>query len=115
MDKKINTIAEKQAGNKRKFENTSRNNQSQQRQENKRQNTGRAYTVKGLHDSSVEFGDTSKRKDKNNNRGNQVRNANAPAKVYAVGHAGINPNSNVVTVPKLTSHHLPWITIMMLN
>ncbi|GJX66952.1 putative reverse transcriptase domain-containing protein [Tanacetum coccineum] len=33
----------------------------------------------------------------NNNRGNQVRNANAPAKVYAVGHARTNPDSNVVT------------------
>ncbi|GKG34540.1 reverse transcriptase domain-containing protein, partial [Tanacetum coccineum] len=33
----------------------------------------------------------------NNNRGNQVRNANAPAKVYAVGHAGTNPDSNIVT------------------
>ncbi|GJV50743.1 putative reverse transcriptase domain-containing protein [Tanacetum coccineum] len=33
----------------------------------------------------------------NNNRGNQVGGGNAPAKVYAVGHAGTNPNSNVVT------------------
>ncbi|GJY71770.1 putative reverse transcriptase domain-containing protein [Tanacetum coccineum] len=33
-----------------------------------------------------------------NNRGNQVGNANALTKVYAVGHAGTNPNSNVVTV-----------------
>ncbi|GJR53882.1 putative reverse transcriptase domain-containing protein [Tanacetum coccineum] len=33
----------------------------------------------------------------NNNRGNQVRGGNAPAKVYAVGHAGTNPDSNVVT------------------
>ncbi|GJR36475.1 putative reverse transcriptase domain-containing protein [Tanacetum coccineum] len=33
----------------------------------------------------------------NNNRGNQGGNANAPAKVYAVGHAGTNPDSNVVT------------------
>ncbi|GJR36198.1 putative reverse transcriptase domain-containing protein [Tanacetum coccineum] len=32
----------------------------------------------------------------NNNRGNQVRGGNAPAKVYVVGHAGTNPNSNVV-------------------
>ncbi|GJZ53800.1 putative reverse transcriptase domain-containing protein [Tanacetum coccineum] len=32
----------------------------------------------------------------NNNHGNQVGNANAPAKVYAVGHAWKNPNSNVV-------------------
>ncbi|GJR35957.1 putative reverse transcriptase domain-containing protein [Tanacetum coccineum] len=34
---------------------------------------------------------------KNNNRGNQARNANDPAKVYAVGRAGTNPDSNVVT------------------
>ncbi|GKD88179.1 reverse transcriptase domain-containing protein [Tanacetum coccineum] len=33
----------------------------------------------------------------NNNQGNQVGGGNAPAKVYAVGHAGTNPDSNVVT------------------
>ncbi|GJV40018.1 putative reverse transcriptase domain-containing protein [Tanacetum coccineum] len=33
----------------------------------------------------------------NNNHGNQVGGGNAPAKVYAVGHARTNPNSNVVT------------------
>ncbi|GJZ73228.1 putative reverse transcriptase domain-containing protein [Tanacetum coccineum] len=33
----------------------------------------------------------------NNNLGNQVGGGNAPAKVYAVGHAGKNPDSNVVT------------------
>ncbi|GJW81051.1 putative reverse transcriptase domain-containing protein [Tanacetum coccineum] len=33
----------------------------------------------------------------NNNHGNQVGGGNAPAKVYAVGHAGTNPDSNVVT------------------
>ncbi|GJZ60101.1 putative reverse transcriptase domain-containing protein, partial [Tanacetum coccineum] len=33
----------------------------------------------------------------NKNRGNQVGNDRAPAKVYAVGHAGTNPDSNVVT------------------
>ncbi|GKC81587.1 putative reverse transcriptase domain-containing protein, partial [Tanacetum coccineum] len=33
----------------------------------------------------------------NNNRGNQVGGGNAPAKVYAVGHTGTNPDSNVVT------------------
>ncbi|GJR44526.1 putative reverse transcriptase domain-containing protein [Tanacetum coccineum] len=31
-----------------------------------------------------------------NNRGNPTGNVNAPAKVYAVGHAGTNPDSNVV-------------------
>ncbi|GKB89918.1 putative reverse transcriptase domain-containing protein [Tanacetum coccineum] len=34
---------------------------------------------------------------KNNNRGNQGGNGNASAKVYAVGRAGTNPDSNVVT------------------
>ncbi|GKE78670.1 reverse transcriptase domain-containing protein, partial [Tanacetum coccineum] len=33
----------------------------------------------------------------NNNHGNQVGGGNALAKVYAVGHAGINPDSKVVT------------------
>ncbi|GKE13897.1 putative reverse transcriptase domain-containing protein [Tanacetum coccineum] len=33
---------------------------------------------------------------KNNNRGNQGGNGNALAKVYAVGRAGTNPDSNVV-------------------
>ncbi|GKD69569.1 putative reverse transcriptase domain-containing protein, partial [Tanacetum coccineum] len=33
---------------------------------------------------------------KNNNQGNQGRNGNAPAKVYAVDRAGTNPYSNVI-------------------
>ncbi|GKE74588.1 putative reverse transcriptase domain-containing protein, partial [Tanacetum coccineum] len=33
----------------------------------------------------------------NNNCGNQVGGGNAPAKVYAVGHTGTNPDSNVLT------------------
>ncbi|GJY07716.1 putative reverse transcriptase domain-containing protein [Tanacetum coccineum] len=33
----------------------------------------------------------------NNNQGNPAGNVNALAKVYAVGHAGTNPDSNVVT------------------
>ncbi|GKC34236.1 putative reverse transcriptase domain-containing protein [Tanacetum coccineum] len=44
MDKKISTFAERQAKNKRKFDDTSRNNQNQQ-QQNKRQNTDMAYTA----------------------------------------------------------------------
>ncbi|GJY70610.1 hypothetical protein Tco_0474313 [Tanacetum coccineum] len=44
MDKKVSTIPERQPKNKRKLENTSRNNHNQQ-QQNKRQNTGRAYTA----------------------------------------------------------------------
>ncbi|GJU32529.1 putative reverse transcriptase domain-containing protein [Tanacetum coccineum] len=45
MDKRVSTIAERQAENKRKLENTSRNSQNQQQQQIKRQNTGRAYTA----------------------------------------------------------------------
>ncbi|GJR02855.1 putative reverse transcriptase domain-containing protein [Tanacetum coccineum] len=44
MDKKINTFAERQADNKRKFDDTSKNNQNQQ-QPPKRQNVARAYTI----------------------------------------------------------------------
>nr|GEU44499.1 putative reverse transcriptase domain-containing protein [Tanacetum cinerariifolium] len=37
----------------------------------------------------------------NNNCGTQGGNATAPAKVYVVGHAGTNPDSNIVTdIPK---------------
>ncbi|GJX41672.1 putative reverse transcriptase domain-containing protein [Tanacetum coccineum] len=43
MDKKINTWAERQADNKIKSDDTTRNNQNQQ--PNKRQNTGRAYAA----------------------------------------------------------------------
>ncbi|GJW56868.1 putative reverse transcriptase domain-containing protein, partial [Tanacetum coccineum] len=44
MDKKISTFAERQPKNKRKFNDTSRNNQNQQ-QQNKRQYTSMAYTT----------------------------------------------------------------------
>ncbi|GJU67712.1 putative reverse transcriptase domain-containing protein [Tanacetum coccineum] len=43
MDRRINTLAERQTENKRKFEDAPRNNQTQQ--PNKRQNTGRAYAA----------------------------------------------------------------------
>ncbi|GJU13074.1 hypothetical protein Tco_1135470 [Tanacetum coccineum] len=88
MDKKIRTFAEGQAENKRKFEDTSKNNQIQQ-QQNKRQNTGRAYTAGHREKECPKL--------KNNNQGNPTGNDNAPAKVYAVGHAETNPDSNVVT------------------
>ncbi|GKF48658.1 reverse transcriptase domain-containing protein, partial [Tanacetum coccineum] len=43
MDRRINTLAEKQTENKRKFEDAPRNNQNQK--SSKRQNTGRAYAA----------------------------------------------------------------------
>ncbi|GKD59490.1 putative reverse transcriptase domain-containing protein [Tanacetum coccineum] len=143
MDKKISTFAECQAENKRKFDDTTRNNQNQQ---NKKQNTGRAYTIgsgekkpyKGskplcfkcnrvghlardcrspanANTANNQWGTRAGQKatcfecgaqghfkrecpkPKNNNRGNPVGNGNAPAKVYAVGHAGTNPDSIVIT------------------
>ncbi|GJV51150.1 putative reverse transcriptase domain-containing protein [Tanacetum coccineum] len=123
MDKKIRTFAECQAENKRKFEDTIRNNQNQQ-QQNKRHNTDRAYTArpseKRKYDGSLpkcskfkyhhngpcapkchkcNKGNFKKEcpKIKNNNRGNQGGNGNAPAKVYVAGNAGTNPESNVIT------------------
>ncbi|GJR15742.1 putative reverse transcriptase domain-containing protein [Tanacetum coccineum] len=115
MDKRVSTIAERQAKNKRKFENTSRNNQNQQ-QQNKRQNTGRAYTARSgdkkqyrgsrplcLKCNYHHDGPCAPKKKcpklKNNKSkcGNQDGKDTAPAKVYAVGRAGTNPDSNFVT------------------
>ncbi|GKF37152.1 hypothetical protein Tco_0113910 [Tanacetum coccineum] len=108
MDKKINTWVERQADNKRKSDDTTRNNQNQQ--PSKRQNTGRAYAV-GNGDRShpnVNTGANPRacfkcsaqgpfRKDcpkwkNSNNRGNQAGHAKAQAKVYAIGNAGANPD-----------------------
>ncbi|GJX27104.1 hypothetical protein Tco_0233400 [Tanacetum coccineum] len=118
---------------KRKFENTSRNNQNQQ-QQNKRQNTGRAYTTRtgekepyggsktlcakcnyhheGQKPTCLESGvqghfkrGSPKATRDNKNRRNQVGNDRAPAKVYAVGHARTNPDSNVVTGMFLLNNH----------
>ncbi|GJS11400.1 putative reverse transcriptase domain-containing protein [Tanacetum coccineum] len=41
----------------------------------------------------------------NNNRGNPAGNVNAPAKVYAVGHLGTNPYSNIVIGTFLRNNH----------
>ncbi|GKE40773.1 hypothetical protein Tco_1464178 [Tanacetum coccineum] len=123
MDKKIRTWAERQIESKRKFEDTSRNTQNQQ-QQNKMQNPGRAYTARTgekkpyggskplcakcnyHHDGPCapkchkgnKVGHFARdcRSTNNNNRGNQVRGGNAPVKVYAVGHTGKNPDSNVM-------------------
>ncbi|GJQ93983.1 putative reverse transcriptase domain-containing protein [Tanacetum coccineum] len=105
MDKKMLTAAERQAENKRKFEDTSRNNQNQQ-QPFKRNNVARAYTA-GLRDKKP-YGGTKPlchfRSDcpklKNGNQGNRAGNGNAVARAYVVGSARTNPNSNVVTEEK---------------
>ncbi|GJS27434.1 putative reverse transcriptase domain-containing protein [Tanacetum coccineum] len=68
MDKKVITMAERQAENKRKFENTSRNNQNQQ-QQNKRQNTGRAYTAGTVGHFARDCRSTGNANNANNQRG----------------------------------------------
>ncbi|GJU88186.1 putative reverse transcriptase domain-containing protein [Tanacetum coccineum] len=160
MNQKLITISERQAEQKRKIEFNAGNNQGYQ-QQNKRQNTGRAYTAgtgekreytgslplctkcnyhhkgpcaprcnkckrighlardcrssgpnnnnnrgnSGATQNAVTCYECGvqghfKRdcpKLKNGNRGNQRGNDNAPAKVYVVGNAGTNPDSNIVT------------------
>ncbi|GJV91538.1 putative reverse transcriptase domain-containing protein [Tanacetum coccineum] len=161
MDQKLLTFTKRQAKHKRKMEYNTGNNQGHQ-QQNKRQNTGQAYTVgtgekreyteslplctkcnyhyKGpcaprcnkckkighLARDCRSFGPNNNNNNrgnsgatqnavtcyecgvqghikrdcpklKNGNRGNQRGNDNAPAKVYVVGNAGTNPDSNVVT------------------
>ncbi|GJZ27524.1 putative reverse transcriptase domain-containing protein [Tanacetum coccineum] len=129
VDKKIHTFAERQSKNKRKQD----DNKKQQQQQNKRQNTGRTYTAgsgekkpyggsKPLYSKCNYHHDDPCQKPtfyecgaqghfkrdcsklKNNNRGNQGGNGNAPAKVYAVGRKGTNPDSNVVTSMFLLNH-----------
>nr|GEX03439.1 putative reverse transcriptase domain-containing protein [Tanacetum cinerariifolium] len=105
MDKKIRTFAECETASERKFENTSRNTQNQQRQHsNKRQNTGPVYTAtsgqkSGSHECGVQghFRRECPKLKNNNNHGNHGGRNNAPARVYAVGHAGTDPDANVVT------------------
>ncbi|GJW35397.1 putative reverse transcriptase domain-containing protein [Tanacetum coccineum] len=108
MDQKICTLAERQAENKRKFEDTSRNNQNQQHPF-KRHNVARAYTIgpgeKKPYGGSKPLcpkcnyhheGQCAPRCNKSK-KGNQAGNGNAVAKAFAVGTTGTNPNSNVVT------------------
>ncbi|GJV44569.1 putative reverse transcriptase domain-containing protein [Tanacetum coccineum] len=136
MDQKVLTITERQVEQKRKLEFNAGNNQGHQ-QQNKRQNTRRAYTAgpgekreytgslplshdsrsfcpNGNNNNRVNFKTTQNavtcyecgvqghfkkdcRKLKNGNHGNQCGNGNALAKVYVVGNAGTNPDSNVIT------------------
>ncbi|GJT96245.1 putative reverse transcriptase domain-containing protein [Tanacetum coccineum] len=137
MDKEIQTFAERWTESKSKFEDTSRNTQNQQQQQNKRQNTGRAYTAgtskkkqyggsKPLcskcnyhHDGPCaskchkcnkgHFKRECPKLKNNNNRGNQVVGSNAPAKVYAVGHTGTNPDSNAVMGTFLLNNRYAYI------
>ncbi|GJZ69080.1 putative reverse transcriptase domain-containing protein [Tanacetum coccineum] len=109
MDQMIRTLAERQAKNKRKFKDTSRNNQNQQ-QPFKSHNVARAYTVGHAGCACYECGAQGHyKKDcpklRNKNQGNQAGNGNGMARAYDVGTTGTNPNSNVVTGTFLLNNH----------
>ncbi|GJV09009.1 hypothetical protein Tco_1346665 [Tanacetum coccineum] len=142
VEKYIRTLDYRQAENKRKFEDTSRNNQKQQ-QPFKRHNVARAYTARPgenkqyggsiplcpkcnyHHDGQcapkyINFKRTghltrdcrsqpatanNQRAQRENQRGNQAGNGNVVARAYAIGTAGTNPNSNVVTGTFLLNNH----------
>ncbi|GJR20393.1 putative reverse transcriptase domain-containing protein [Tanacetum coccineum] len=116
MDQKVLTIAKRQVEQKRKLEFSAENNQGC----NKCKKIGhlardcRSSSPNGNNNNHGNFGMTQnagtcyecgvqghfKRdcpKLKNRNRGNQGGNGNVPAKVYVVGNARTNPDSNVVT------------------
>ncbi|GKB04687.1 putative reverse transcriptase domain-containing protein [Tanacetum coccineum] len=81
MDQKIRTLAERQVKNKRKFKDTSRNNQNQQ-QPFKRHNVARTYTCAPKCTNCKRTGHLTRSncpKLKNKNQGNQAGNGNAMA------------------------------------
>ncbi|GJT17840.1 putative reverse transcriptase domain-containing protein [Tanacetum coccineum] len=92
MDKKVSTIAERQAENKRKSAGNANNANNQRSTRSGQKPTCFKCGVQG------HFKRECPKLKNNKNHGNQVGNDRAPAKVYAVGHAGTNPDSNVVTV-----------------
>ncbi|GKC41677.1 putative reverse transcriptase domain-containing protein [Tanacetum coccineum] len=134
MDQKICSFADRQVENKRKLDDTSRNNQNQH-QPFKRHNVARAYTARPgekkvyggskplcpkcnyYHDGQCAPKYTNSQghynrvcpKLKNKNQGNQARNGNAMARAYDVGTAGTNLNSNVVTGMFLINNHYALI------
>ncbi|GKC28175.1 putative reverse transcriptase domain-containing protein, partial [Tanacetum coccineum] len=125
MDKKISTFAERQADNKRKFDDTSKNNQNQQKPP-KRQNVARAYIAgsgekkpyggsKPLcskcnyhHDGQWPLQEGLP-KVKNKNQGNRAGNDNVVARAYAISVAGTKLNANVVMGTFLLNNHYTLI------
>nr|GEU38575.1 putative reverse transcriptase domain-containing protein [Tanacetum cinerariifolium] len=108
MDQKLRTLAEHQIEKKRKQDGNFRNNQNQQQQNKSATSATRLATWLGIA-GVLEMLMLGKPKLKNKNRGNQSGNGNAPAKVYVVGNAGTNPNSDVVTGTFLLNNRYAFI------
>nr|GEW05568.1 hypothetical protein [Tanacetum cinerariifolium] len=90
MDKKICTFAERQTKNKRK-------SLANADTANNQMGTWASHKATCFECEAQGHFKRECQKLKNNNRGNPVGNDKAPAKVYAVGHAGTNRDSNIVT------------------
>nr|GEU38949.1 putative reverse transcriptase domain-containing protein [Tanacetum cinerariifolium] len=111
MDKKISTFAERQAKNKRKVGHLARDYRSTTNVNTANNQKGTEADQKPICFECGAQGHFKREcpKLKNNNRGNQGGNDNSPAKVYAVGHVGTNPDSNVVTGQRKHEEHLKLI------
>ncbi|GKF22044.1 retrovirus-related pol polyprotein from transposon 17.6, partial [Tanacetum coccineum] len=119
MDQKIHTFAERQVENKRKLDDNTRNNQTQQQPSKRCNNYKRVGYL--AHDCRIPATANNQRapgviqnvvtcykcgvqghykkdclKLKNKNRGNQARNGEAQARDYALRGNKLNPNSNVI-------------------
>ncbi|GJW41344.1 putative reverse transcriptase domain-containing protein [Tanacetum coccineum] len=103
MDKKIHTFAECQIESKRRSTKTANN-------ANNQRGTGSGQKP-ACYECGVQghFKRECPKLKNNKNRRNQVGGGNAPAKVYVVGHAGTNPDSNVVTGTFLLNNRYAFI------
>nr|GEU64094.1 putative reverse transcriptase domain-containing protein [Tanacetum cinerariifolium] len=99
MDKKMLTHAERQAEQKRKLDDTSRNNQHQQPCTQKCTNCRKIshWARDCKRRPAAANNNNNQRAQGANARGNQAGNRNDVVRAYAVGTARTNPNSNVVT------------------
>ncbi|GJY60746.1 putative reverse transcriptase domain-containing protein [Tanacetum coccineum] len=128
MDKRVSTMAERQAENKRSLETLPKqsriNNNTKQEQNTAGYHTGSGNanntnnqkgTGSGQKPTCFECGvqghyrkECPRLKNNKGNRGNQAGNDRAPAKVYVVGNAGANPD-NVVAGTFLLNNRYAYI------
>ncbi|GJW84053.1 putative reverse transcriptase domain-containing protein [Tanacetum coccineum] len=104
MDQKLRTYAERQTDNKKKADDSSRNNHGHQQQPFKRQNVAKVYNMGTQSSGNINVANTQK-SNGTNPKGNGCFECGAPGQgwVYAVGNAEKkgntlrDPDSNVVT------------------